>query len=105
MQSGSLACSPGSCIGHTVGKYLQDVLLDKTVGYELELPFSNCTQADQTAFDASYFRETIAEASSEPLFTLRNARLFQFHKNELLTMSKAENQPGLRHAWKFLSNR
>lgn len=57
MQSCSLACSPESCIGHTVGKYLQEALLDKTVGYEWELPFSNCTQAQQTAFDASYFTE------------------------------------------------
>lgn len=94
MQSGSLACSPESCIGHTLGKYLQDALLDKTVGKKWNCPFQ--TVPKQIRLPLTLPISQTVKASSEPLFILRSARLFQFHKNELLTTSKAENQPGLR---------
>jgi len=41
----------------TLGQWLQNALLDQTAGEEIELPFSNCTPAEQIASHVSFFPE------------------------------------------------
>ena len=40
-----------------MSQWLQNALLDQTAGGEMELPFSNCTPAEQIVSHASLFPE------------------------------------------------